>query len=388
MLIPSDYIQGYRKAHTISPLVADNYVAHTLIGDPKADALVEELAPRGQRETSRLIHTAMVTRDQTDAPQRLIDFFTDAAQPPEWIDLIELEPACRMFQRNSRLVLGAFVGGALVEGFSTNISRSFNVTGRLRHEGVRRLRQNIRHLAAIFEPQGLSPGKDGWKLSLRIRLIHAQVRRLLLTSDEWDTEAWGAPLSAAHLGLSITAFSARMLRHMKSLGAIYDEEERKSFMDVWRYTGYLMGIPETILFREEDDALQLFEIGRICEPTPEWDSIITANSLINSAPLVVGITEPMARRKLTKYVYSVSRAIIGKQLADELRYPSTPTSGVLLWFRLQAHYNRLMEKYFPNFVQVDGLPNTADLAGEFASDEPDTRYALPRHSQSEKSGTW
>ena len=37
-------------------------------------------------------------------------------------------------------------------------------------------------------------------------------------------------------------------------------------MAVWRYSGYLMGIPETILFHDADEALKLYDIGLICEP--------------------------------------------------------------------------------------------------------------------------
>ena len=32
-------------------------------------------------------------------------------------------------------------------------------------------------------------------------------------------------------------------------------------MAVWRYSGHLMGIPETILFRDADEALRLYDIG-------------------------------------------------------------------------------------------------------------------------------
>ena len=78
---------------------------------------------------------------------------------------------------------------------------------------------------------------------MRIRIIHGRVRHLLTHSEEWDHEAWGMPLSAAHLGYAISAFSARLLKHMKSLGADYTDEEHDSFMAVWRYSGHLMGIP-------------------------------------------------------------------------------------------------------------------------------------------------
>ena len=297
MEIPSDYIRGYATARAANPQLADKYVAHTMIGDPDADALVNELAPLGQQQSSRLINAAMTMKDLNilaDAPPVLMDFFEKASRPPDWVDLDEFDHGIRMFHRNSRLVLGAFVGGVLVEGFSTNIGRSFSITGRLRDQGVRRLKQNNRHMIEMFMPHGLAIDGDGWRLSVRVRLVHAQVRRLLSDSEDWDTEAWGVPLCSAHMGYSLTAFSARLLQHMKNLGATFDDKERESFMAVWRYTGYLMGVPESILFRSEKDALELYEIGRMCEPPPDWDSIIMANGLVNSAPLVVGITEPAA----------------------------------------------------------------------------------------------
>ena len=37
------------------------------------------------------------------------------------------------------------------------------------------------------------------------------------------------------MGYAITAFSARLLKHLESLGAEFNDEERASFMQVWRY---------------------------------------------------------------------------------------------------------------------------------------------------------
>ena len=391
MKIPSDYVHGYESARAVNPQVADNYIAHTTIGDPEADALISELASLGPAMSNRLINAAMNMKDVAalaDAPPILMDFFENAARPPEWVDMDAFEPGIRMFHRNSRLVLGAFVGGVLVEGFSTNISKSFNTTGRLRDQGVRRLRQNNRHMLEIFMPRGLAIDGDGWRLSIRVRLVHAQIRHLLNNSDDWDIGAWGIPLSSAHMGYSITAFSARLLQHMKSLGAIFNDEERESFMAVWRYTGHLMGIPETILYREEDDAMELYRIGRMCEPPPDFHSVAMANALVNSAPLVVGITDPPARRQLAKYVYSVSRAMIGNDLADDLRYPSSPTFGVLPWFRMQSRYYRFIEKRFPKFSQVNNFTNFTGLLEASAFDEAGISYRLPDHRHAERSSRY
>ena len=231
------------------------------------------------------------------------------------------------------------VGGVLVEGFSTNIAKSFFMTGRLRDQGMRRLKQNNRHMLEIFMPGGMDKYCDGWSLSIRVRLVHARIRLLLSDSDEWDIEELGTPISAAHVGFAISAFSARLLIHLKSLGASFNEEERRSFMAVWRYSGYLMGIPETILFRDEQDALKVFEIGSACEPPPSLESIVLASSLVNTAPLFAGMTESQARRKLAGYIAQVSRALIGNELADELRYPKSSTFGIL-WKVPAAEQNR------------------------------------------------
>ena len=81
-----------------------------------------------------------------------------------------------MFLLNSDQFLAGFAAGAIVEGFATRISKSFAITGRMIDDGVRRLKQNLRHLLDIFLPRGVEPSGDGWKLTLRIRLVHAKVR--------------------------------------------------------------------------------------------------------------------------------------------------------------------------------------------------------------------
>ena len=171
-----------------------------------------------------------------------------------------------MLYKNSQVILAAFVVGVLIEGFTTNIAQSFFITGRVRNQGIRRLGQNDRHMMEIFLPGGLYRYGDGWKLSVRIRTVHARLRYLLSNSEEWKTKELGVPISAAHLGYAVSAFSARLLKHMITLGAEYNDEEYESVLAVWRYSGHLMGIPETILFQDADEALKLWRIGLIYEP--------------------------------------------------------------------------------------------------------------------------
>ena len=389
--LPTDYMAGYENARQAAPEMASNYVAHTLIGDPLAEAMTEDLAELGDGESMRLIQAAMEQEGDEalrNAPESMRKFFKDAETPPEWLDFAAFAPGVRMFHRNSRVILAAFVAGVLIEGFTTNIAKSFFITGRVRDQGVRRLGQNNRHMMEIFLPGGLYREGDGWKLSVRIRIIHARMRHLLNHSEEWDTEAWGVPISAAHLGYAVSAFSARLLKHMKTLGAEYNAEEYDSFMAVWRYTGYLMGIPETILFHDATEALKLYDVGLMCEPTYQIESVVMAHSLVNSAPLIAGMVEPDARRSLAKYVYRISRGLIGNSTADSLMYPPTGSVGVVTWFKVQQRYEQILSKLFraqyqnSNFTKFTGLLDTSLF------DEDGIRYELPDHVYAEESAHW
>ena len=390
MLIPSEYVRNYRRACAIDETLAANYITHTLIGDPRADSLVEELSSFPPEIAARLVREAIDdpnTAEVRGAPSTLTAFF-ESMSPPSWVDQSTFMPGIRMFHRNSRLIIAGMVGGSLVEGFTTNISKSFFITGRLRSQGLRRLQQNNRHMMEIFLPGGLERFGDGWKLSVRIRLMHAQVRMLLKNSTDWNTDAWGTPVSAAHLGFALSAFSARLLRHLKALGGIFDDEESSSFLQVWRYAGFLMGIPAGILYREEADALRLFEIGAACEPPIAEEGIAMSHCLVNSAPLFVGATDRSARRKLAKYVYLISRSLIGNSLADELRYPPALTLGVLAWFRTQTRLHRVLARLWPRFAVHTNLTDFIGLMDVSAYDDGGIDYSMPYHEYAERSGKW
>ena len=391
MKIPTDYIPGYEKARAIAPDIADKYIAHTLIGDPLGEEMADDLSEFTPKEASILIQSAMESEGEEalrDAPASLRKFFKESETLPEWVDYSNFAPAVRMFHRSSQVILAAFVAGVLIEGFTTNIAKSFFITGRVRDQGVRRLGQNNRHMMEIFLPGGLYREGDGWKLSVRIRMVHSQLRHLLNRSEEWDTEAWGTPISAAHLGYAISAFSARLLKHMKTLGAKYTDEEYHSFMAVWRYSGYLMGIPETILFRDADEALKLWRIALMCEPDAPLESVVMAHSLVNSAPLIAGRTDPAGRRELAGYVYRVSRGLIGNETADSLMYPPISSFGAVWWFRMQQRYGKVLSKLFPKSRQDSNFVRFTSLLDTSLFDEEGIRYSLPDHVYSEESSSW
>ena len=179
MFIPTDYLEGYEKARKADSDLADKYIAHTHIGDPLGEAMTNDLAELDPAEQWRLIQAAMDEDGEEalrDAPASLRAFFKDAEKAPDWLDYAGFAPGVRLFHRDSGVILAAFVAGVLIEGFTTNIAKSFFITGRVRDQGIRRLGQNNRHMTEISLPGGMYRQGDGWKLSVRIRIIHSRVR--------------------------------------------------------------------------------------------------------------------------------------------------------------------------------------------------------------------
>lgn len=387
LAVPAIYVPGYEKARLINPSLADKYIRHTTIGDPLADAMVSDISQMEPVEGRRLIHAVMESEENVlaTAPASVQALYDHANTTPSWVDQSAFLPGIRAFHANAPEVLGGMVGGVLIEGFSTAICESFLITGRLRDQGVRRLKQNNRHMLEIFLPGGLQRYGDGWKLSVRIRIVHARIRHLLNESpQDWDAGESGTPISAAHVGFAISSFSARLLRHATQLGAAFNKEERASFMQVWRYSGHLMGIPDTILYTDEEDALKLREIAVTCEPEPTFSSIIMANALINSAPLVIGIHDPDSRRDLVKYVYTVSAALIGREMADKLHYPKTRTAGILPLYRLKVRTKRLLNNLTFKRSRAADFQALID-ASMF---DHHISYDLPDHAHAEQSQQW
>ena len=381
---PSAYLAGYEKARLYDQAAADNYLRHTNIGDPELDPLMEELSSGlSPADLHRFIGAGIEQREEVLrlAPRSLRDFFENLQEPP-WLYYETFGPGIRVFHANVDLMLAAFVTGVLVEGFSTLIAKSFNITGRVASTR-RRLQQNNRHMLEIFFPAGLQRNGEGWKLSTRIRFVHARIRGLLAKSDDWNHEAWGTPVSAAHLGFAISVFSKRLLEYSMLLGAKFTEKEEQSVLAVWRYTGYLMGIPETILYENGDDAAKMYKIGYLCEPPADADSIAVANMLIKAIPTIADVKDPAQQDNLVRLAYRLSRALIGNRLADSFEFPKDRKVATLFMYRLKQRLLRLTRTH----QQIRG-DNFTQLLQISVYDNDGLTYKMPDHVYTSKSSQW
>lgn len=386
MIVPSAYTESYAKARAFDAANADLYMRHVHLGDPAADDVVRTLHALGSARRGAILQAGIEGGPMAipDAPENVREFFASMDKVPDWYDHEFALLGSRAFYRNSNIFLGAFVAGVLTDGFSTLISKSFGITGMLIDKGARRLQQNNRHVAEIFLPGGLARQSDGWKLSVRIRMIHAQMRFLLSKAEEWEHDAWGSPLSAAHIAFGAATFSAVLLKYARILGAKVTDDESAAFMMIWRYAASLMGIVPEMLFENEKHALEINAIGSRCEPPPGIESCQLVHALINGGAILAGMETPADRRKMTKLIYRISRALVGDELADQLRLPPAVTFHVIPLWRVTNRSQELLSKYLPALMPKGHKGQFEMMLSVSLYEDEGMKYRVPETHHNEK----
>lgn len=387
--VPSLYVDGYERAKAVDPVLADAYMRNTLVGDPLADSAMAALADFKQSDSHRLIEAGMNGDEKTlrGAPDALRELFCELDRPPPF----EYNPekaavGARAFYKYSDLFFVGLVLDSLVTGLSEGLAKAFYITGRT-GGNLRRVKQNTRHLVEITLPGGMDRQGDGWKLTVRIRMIHAQVRRMLLDSEEWDVPCEGLPLHMAHMALASTGFSAIQLESARKLGVPLTEAESEGFMHIWHYVTWLLGVPEELLYRTEEEALHLRKIARMCERPPGRMAAEVAHGYIGTVPELLGITKPAKQKRLFNALYRTSRALMGNELADTLQFPKQSTIGALAFVRMQRKAKVLYSKVVPGAPSHD-FSNFAGMLQRSVYDDTGISYRMPDAIKDTASTPW
>jgi mpaB/rubber oxygenase-like protein len=152
-------------------------------------------------------------------------------------------------------------------------NKALALSGQLMHRASQRLKDTTRYVFAVCQPDALSRFAEGFAMTVRVRLIHAQVRRLLLESGQWRDDAWGAPINQCHMAGTNLMFSVGVLDGLSRLGYRFEPVEREALVHLWRYAGYLLGVDPELLTADEIEGNRLLRLMFEFEPEPD-DSVL------------------------------------------------------------------------------------------------------------------
>jgi ER-bound oxygenase mpaB/B'/Rubber oxygenase, catalytic domain len=286
-------------------------------GDPAADAVVAAFANLPGGEGWHLLESALVVKGTVPLTtlQALIE---PLREPPGWLDLDLVDAGAVAYWRvGAPMLFLTLTYGSLAFGYqSADLVRPLAATGRLERMAARRLAETSRWVAAVTAPGGMHPGAEGWQASIRVRLVHALVRRHLLASGEWDP-AWGVPISAAGgFATTIGGFFIVPVRAMRDLGVRFSPSEREAIAHLWRWVGYVMGVPEDLLPVSARQAEERVDAALPHGGAPTEDSPKLMRALLYHG-LNLGPASPVA----AQLVGALSRRWMGHEMADQLDVP-------------------------------------------------------------------
>jgi hypothetical protein len=195
----------------------------------------------------------------------------------------------------------------------------------LKEQAARRLNETARFVQAVCRPHGMRPFGEGWQITLKVRLIHAQVRKMILASGRWDASAWGIPANQHDLAGTTLLFSASIIDGLRKLGMTVSSAEADSYIHLWRWVGRTIGVRTDVLPASEPEAMRLADLIAATMGDPDKDSRDLTRALFDSA-YEGCVTKKQLRDAQRKVTFGrlVCRELIGDELADKLDVPRTP----------------------------------------------------------------
>ena len=204
----------------------------------------------------------------------------------------------------------------------------------------------------------LRPGGSGWEAALRVRVLHAKVRRSILQSKRscsdgqstslWDTHKNGIPINQEDMAATLLAFSVNVLVGIEILsGEPLDLSEQRDYLALWRYLGWLLGVdtPENTNSSNSCENKRLPPIdpcGPMKEPIDESIGVsgldLSNASILHSyatlESVILHLLHPnQSSRDLVAHLLNlrssymfrseVCRKLLSGQLSDELGIPTS-----------------------------------------------------------------
>jgi len=297
--------------------------------DPLADDVVAEFSELRRGAGWQMLDRALAhgLRRVPEVPAALRAMLEPILEPPAWVNW-ELFEAGRV--AHWRAGPAVAVGGALSLGYGYPIPRIAKVllgTGRIDRAAGRRMLETGQWILAATAPGNMRPDRPGSGIaaSVRVRLVHAYVRRHMLAQDDWDLLADGMPLNATDTAATLSiAFFALHVQSVQKLGIRYSPSEMEAMAHMWRWIGHVMGIPHDLQPLSHERAAHMQEIYDAFDQRTDPDGGRT-------------LTAALVRHGLPQVAFGIPAS-----RANDLALLTVPFTSALLAYMLGPQAARLV----------------------------------------------
>jgi hypothetical protein len=295
--------------------------------DKHGDAVILAIQHRNRRETveegyPRQKQDLFTTLEASHSEDPIMEsFWADTYTVPQWVDWRQLERGQRVFHR----YISASIAGFVLQGFVGENSSASGVVEVLVRTGgfsernlLRRLKETFHWLIEVTRNvQSIQPGGKGHADTIRVRLLHAQVRQRILAlskqkPDYYDETKFGIPINTLDSVHSISTFCCSpLLSQLPKIGISPSESEIRDYIALFRYLAYLLGVPQHF-FESVEQAKKIMDAMAEYESRPNATSRIVAGNFIRT------VTSTTPQSVSVGFIAAGSRSLNGDVLCDAL----------------------------------------------------------------------
>lgn len=310
----------------------NTYVAGLMRGDPLADAFASDCVKIGRTKGMAMLTRWLDGESMAQiegAPASLVALTAQLEAVPNYVDFEQIDRGAAAFSRHAREAGISLSTTSLVSGYNNPAaSKPLIVTGRFSEMAPIRAIETSMWVFTVARPGGLHRRSEGYKRTVRVRMIHAFVRRHILSSVDWDTHDTGVPINQADLAYTVVEFMWLPVRSVQQLGIYYTPSDLAAIYSMWRYMGYLMGVDEDLLVRNGAEAQALEDLHVALSPTANDDCRLLTHVLLNDVLAVdlkqaSGVIGLIGRRYGREFVQGLTRAFVGTSIANNLAIDDT-----------------------------------------------------------------
>ncbi|MGC4060493.1 MAG: oxygenase MpaB family protein [Aquabacterium sp.] len=310
-------------------------------GDPLADEVVDWLHVEGMNTARPKLERAIEhgLAAVPDAPPALRRFIETTEQAPAWLDRALMYQGARFIHSTGQHGMLVLRDAGLMAGYqAAAINQTLLMTGALKRGAQRRVAETTSWWIDCTTQGGMEREAKGFKTTLRVRVMHAIVRRNVSQRPQWDAVSLGLPINQVDMQATYLGFSVVHLLALKSTGVLVTDDDARAMMHLWRYIGWLMGVEDGLLYDDEMQARIGLYHNILSQAPPDESSAALGQALMD---------EPLHRHypwggalrgRFNKARHlSVARLFVGSEGMRHLGLPPT-----LPWYPVLTFVPRLL----------------------------------------------
>ena len=303
-----------------------NLGEHLTVGDEPMDRLVEWMFAEGIDRTRPMFDRALAHGIDSvpDAPEPLRAFFVRIEAVPDWVDADLLRRGQRALRAGG--ADGMYVardvsllGGYQFSGFNKTLLR----TGALEKGSNTRFAETNQWALDVIADGELIPHGVGYQSTIRVRLIHAFVRRHVSAMADWRADEWGLPVNQTDMAATLVgALIAPPLGAM-GMGLLTAPADLDAIAHVTRYVGWLIGVEDEWLPHSFRDGIRVLYHTVTALSNPDESSKQLAMPMVNDPLKWHYRTIPGLRRRIARLQHlSITSGYLGPRAMRTLGLPA------------------------------------------------------------------